>query len=111
MLWTVVDRPTLAVIASEPSHGVLEVLVLGGPMALERNFDHTHIASFLGWETVERYDGVEFRIVSAPMHFDNIPTVPQGPSPELGQHTEELLMNAGMEWDAISALRDSGALG
>jgi crotonobetainyl-CoA:carnitine CoA-transferase CaiB-like acyl-CoA transferase len=61
--------------------------------------------------TLTDNSGVEFRIVSAPMHFDNVPTAPQGPSPELGQHTEELLMNAGMEWVAISALRDAGALG
>lgn len=56
-------------------------------------------------------DGIDFRLVSAPMHFDGTPTAPSGASPELGQHTEEILLDAGLDWDAISAARDSGALG
>ena len=56
-------------------------------------------------------DGVEFRIVASPMSFDDEPTVPQGPAPELGQDTEVVLMEAGLDWDEISAIRDAGALG
>jgi formyl-CoA transferase len=56
-------------------------------------------------------EGIDFRLVSAPMHFDGIPTAPSSASPELGQHTEEVLLDAGLDWDAISAARDSGALG
>jgi crotonobetainyl-CoA:carnitine CoA-transferase CaiB-like acyl-CoA transferase len=32
------------------------------------------------------------------------------PPPEHGQHTEEILLEAGYDWDAISELRESGAL-
>ncbi|MDO8361523.1 MAG: CoA transferase [Actinomycetota bacterium] len=56
-------------------------------------------------------DGLEFRLVSAPMQFGGEPTVPQGPAPELGQDTEMVLMDAGLDWDQISAARESGALG
>jgi formyl-CoA transferase len=56
-------------------------------------------------------DGVEFRIVASPMSFDDEPTVPSGPAPALGQDTEMILLEAGMDWDEISAIRDTGALG
>ncbi len=56
-------------------------------------------------------DGIEFRIVASPMSFDDEPTVPQGAAPELGQDTELILMDAGFDWDEISALRETGALG
>jgi crotonobetainyl-CoA:carnitine CoA-transferase CaiB-like acyl-CoA transferase len=56
-------------------------------------------------------DGVQFRIVASPMSFDDEPTVPQGAAPELGQDTEMILLEAGMDWDQITALRETGALG
>jgi crotonobetainyl-CoA:carnitine CoA-transferase CaiB-like acyl-CoA transferase len=34
----------------------------------------------------------------------------RGPAPELGQHTEEVLLEAGYGWDEIAQLRESGAL-
>ncbi|BBY80318.1 CoA transferase [Mycolicibacterium pulveris] len=55
-------------------------------------------------------DGREFRLVSPPYQFDGVPGAPAGPAPELGQHTEEVLLESGLDWDEISALRDSGAL-
>jgi formyl-CoA transferase len=61
--------------------------------------------------TITDNDGVDFRIVSAPMQFDDEPTVPQSAAPELGQHTELVLMDAGMDWDEINSYRDKGALG
>ena len=56
-------------------------------------------------------DGVTFKIVAAPVSFDDQPTVPQGAAPELGQHTEDILLEAGMDWDQITAIRETGALG
>jgi formyl-CoA transferase len=35
----------------------------------------------------------------------------QGTAPELGQHTEEVLLEAGYGWDDIARLKDAGALG
>jgi formyl-CoA transferase len=56
-------------------------------------------------------DGREFRLVAPPYQFDGCPSAPAGPAPELGQHTEEVLLESGWDWDQISALRDDGALG
>jgi formyl-CoA transferase len=32
-------------------------------------------------------------------------------SPQLGEHTEEALLDAGYSWDEISQLRDDGVIG
>lgn len=61
--------------------------------------------------TVTGTDGRPFRLVAPPYQFDGAPTAPRGPAPELGQHTEDVLLEGGWSWDQISALRDSGALG
>jgi crotonobetainyl-CoA:carnitine CoA-transferase CaiB-like acyl-CoA transferase len=60
---------------------------------------------------VKATEGSDFRLVAAPMHFSGHVTAPTGPAPELGQHTEEVLLEAGLDWDAISAMRESGGLG
>ena len=56
-------------------------------------------------------DGSTFRIPIAPAQFGQAPAVPRGPAPELGQHTEEILLELGKDWDVIGELRASGALG
>ncbi|HZP29110.1 MAG TPA: CoA transferase [Acidimicrobiia bacterium] len=56
-------------------------------------------------------EGVDFRIVPAPMQFDGAATTPAGPSPVLGQHTEEILLEVGLDWDEITAAREAGHLG
>ena len=61
--------------------------------------------------SVTAHDGSDYRIVSAPAHFSGHTTAPPGPAPELGQHTEEVLLEAGLDWDAITALREAGGLG
>jgi formyl-CoA transferase len=32
-------------------------------------------------------------------------------APEIGEHTEEVLLERGLSWEQISTLRDVGALG
>jgi crotonobetainyl-CoA:carnitine CoA-transferase CaiB-like acyl-CoA transferase len=60
---------------------------------------------------VEAHDGSSFRLVAPPVRFGDRHTVPQGPAPEVGQHTEFVLIEAGFEWEEIEKLRESGALG
>lgn len=67
--------------------------------------DNGYLASVTG------ADGRPFRLVAPPYQFDGLPNVPTGPAPEIGQHTEEVLLETGWSWDEISDLRDSGALG
>ena len=52
----------------------------------------------------------EERVVAAPVRFSDTPARPSVFAPELGQHTEEVLLEAGLSWDEISALRDSGSI-
>ena len=56
-------------------------------------------------------DGTVFRLPAPPMQFGGEAPVPRGPAPELGQHTEEILLELGRDWDAIAETRASGALG
>jgi len=50
-----------------------------------------------------------FKLVASPVEFDE--TQPDlGPSPEHGQHTEEVLLELGLSWDDIIAHKASGAI-
>jgi crotonobetainyl-CoA:carnitine CoA-transferase CaiB-like acyl-CoA transferase len=56
-------------------------------------------------------DGADpLRMVSTPADFSETRWAPTGPPPELGQHTEEVLLELGYDWDRIIALKDSGAI-
>ncbi len=57
---------------------------------------------------VDRGDGHPFKLVANPVQFDEQP-VPLTAGPELGQHTEEVLLELGLSWEEISAGKESGA--
>jgi crotonobetainyl-CoA:carnitine CoA-transferase CaiB-like acyl-CoA transferase len=48
--------------------------------------------------------------VASPVDFSVSTWEPSGPAPELGQHTEELLLELGYDWDAIVELKEAGAV-
>ena len=52
-----------------------------------------------------------YRTFAPPIRMDRTPTEAQGPSPLLGQHTEEILREAGLSDDAIATMIESGAAG
>ncbi|MGI9623619.1 MAG: CaiB/BaiF CoA transferase family protein [Acidimicrobiales bacterium] len=54
--------------------------------------------------------GNPVRVVGSPIQMSETPTTPSAVAPELGQHTEELLIEVGYDWDEIAALRDVGAI-
>jgi CoA:oxalate CoA-transferase len=49
------------------------------------------------------------RAVGVPVTLSETPGGVQGPAPELGQHTEEVLLELGYSWDEIERLHDLGA--
>jgi formyl-CoA transferase len=53
----------------------------------------------------------EAEMVATPADFSATPWRPQGMAPELAQHTEEILLELGYDWEQIAALRESGAFG
>jgi len=48
--------------------------------------------------------------VNTPADFYGTPGGPRGMAPELGQHTEEVLLELGYDWDAIIAMKERGAI-
>jgi len=54
--------------------------------------------------------GTTFKIPAPPVQFGEVPPTPQGPAPEAGQHTEEILLEVGLGWEQIAALHEEGAL-
>jgi formyl-CoA transferase len=52
-----------------------------------------------------------FETLATPVRFGESHVEARGPAPELGQHTEEVLLERGRTWEEIERLRDSGAIG
>ena len=50
-------------------------------------------------------------IVAPPVNLSLTPATIRRPAPEFGQHTEEVLLEAGFTWEEIAALREEGAIG
>lgn len=49
-------------------------------------------------------------VVGQPWKFSDTPATIAAAAPELGQHTEEILLDLGYTWDDITALRDKKAI-
>jgi crotonobetainyl-CoA:carnitine CoA-transferase CaiB-like acyl-CoA transferase len=73
--------------------------------------DHKQVAANGYLPEVTSTDGSTFRLPTPPMQFGGQAPIPQGPAPELGQHTEELILELGHDWEHIADLQASGALG
>jgi crotonobetainyl-CoA:carnitine CoA-transferase CaiB-like acyl-CoA transferase len=58
---------------------------------------------------VEGPDG-SLGFIATPADFSTDAAGPRGLSPELGQHTEEVLLELGYDWDKIIALKEAGAI-
>ena len=50
-------------------------------------------------------------VIGTPIRMSETPLEPGAVAPELGQHTEEVLLEHGYTWDDITALREEGAFG
>ncbi|GAA4544864.1 CaiB/BaiF CoA transferase family protein [Mycobacterium paraffinicum] len=54
-------------------------------------------------------NGAPYALPTNPVQFDQQPVVPIG-APEHGQHTEEVLLDAGIPWESIERYKDDGAV-
>jgi crotonobetainyl-CoA:carnitine CoA-transferase CaiB-like acyl-CoA transferase len=76
--------------------------------AKEVGFDRQALANGYLSE-VDRGDGTTFTLVSSPVQFDETtPTLT--PGPDMGQHTEAVLLDLGYTWDDLAALKEAGAI-
>lgn len=81
-----------------------------GPMqsAIELHDDPDVVAN--GYiPQITAMSGSSFAMPANPVQFDEQPVVPTG-APEHGQHTEEVLLEVGMEWADIEAYKEQGAI-
>jgi formyl-CoA transferase len=46
--------------------------------------------------------------IANPVNLGKAPAAIRTPAPEIGQHTEEILLELGYTWDDITSLRDDG---
>lgn len=60
---------------------------------------------------IPTHDGGSERTPATPVRFHGFSTDPKGPAPKVGQHNDEILAEAGLSADEISALRDNKAIG
>lgn len=67
------------------------------------------VAAAGGIVEVDLHDG-RTKAVATPVDFSDTAWAPGGPSPEIGEHTEEVLLELGYDWDAIAELHDKGAV-
>ncbi|MCP4603303.1 MAG: CoA transferase [Proteobacteria bacterium] len=59
---------------------------------------------------VEYATGVMLRMINSPVTFSHTPSKIRSIAPELGQHTEEILLELGYTWNDIVALKDQAVL-
>jgi crotonobetainyl-CoA:carnitine CoA-transferase CaiB-like acyl-CoA transferase len=57
----------------------------------------------------ESASGVPFKLVAAPVQFDEAPAVPSR-SPEFNEHGDDILQELGLDWDAIIDLKLRGVV-
>jgi crotonobetainyl-CoA:carnitine CoA-transferase CaiB-like acyl-CoA transferase len=64
-----------------------------------------------GFVDVPAADGGEpVTMVASPVDFGGTPWAPRSMPPEFAQHTEEVLLELGFDWDQITELKDAGAI-
>ena len=59
---------------------------------------------------VEMANGTSLTLVTSPVQFDEEPRRPIR-APEQGEHTESALLDLGLSWDEILALKERCAIG
>jgi crotonobetainyl-CoA:carnitine CoA-transferase CaiB-like acyl-CoA transferase len=60
---------------------------------------------------VDNPDGPPVKMVGLPVILSKTPGKIRSLAPEFGQHTEEVLLEAGYTWEDLETLRSKGAIG
>ncbi|MGH7819487.1 MAG: CoA transferase, partial [Candidatus Binatia bacterium] len=73
--------------------------------------DDPQAAALEAFQTISHRSGEEIRLVKTPVEFGATPAAVRHGAPELGEHTEQVLLEMGYSWEDIASLREKGALG
>jgi crotonobetainyl-CoA:carnitine CoA-transferase CaiB-like acyl-CoA transferase len=77
---------------------------------LDELYDDVQVRANGYLPTITAPNGDEVALVASPAQFDEVPvTVTR--APEHGEHTELVLLEAGYDWDQLTALKEKGAIG
>lgn len=76
------------------------VEVISNPQAVANNF----------FAEIHHPLGGEMKVVTTPVKFCQNPASVRSPGPEIGQHTEEVLLDLGYTWDDMARLKDQGVI-
>jgi crotonobetainyl-CoA:carnitine CoA-transferase CaiB-like acyl-CoA transferase len=79
------------------------------PMQTARELPDDPQAVANGYLSEVERDGTRFTLVASPVQFDES-SPPLTPAPDLGQHTEEVLLSLGLSWDDLAAAKEAGAI-
>lgn len=60
--------------------------------------------------TLDHPEAGKVQVVGVNVDFSETPGRAEGIAPELGQHTEEILLNLGYDWEQIVAMKEEGAI-
>jgi len=60
---------------------------------------------------VDHPTGQRIEMIATPIDFRSTPAQTLTAAPEVGQHTEEILLAAGYSWDDLARLREQGVIG
>jgi len=70
------------------------------PQAIQNHF----------FDKLDHPNAGEIRLVASPVKFSQAGAAAKGPAPQVGQHTEEILLETGYTWEDITRLKDAGAI-
>ena len=74
--------------------------VVNDPQALANDF----------FTEVDHPSGRKIKFIASPAKFSGTPASIKATAPEIGQHTEEVLLEMGYSWDDIIVLKDKGVI-
>ncbi len=84
--------------------------ILFGPAASPAEIVADEQAKANGFFAELGHPDEEMQVVASPVKFTQNPAAIGGPAPEIGQHTEEALLEMGYEWEEIASLKEQGVI-
>jgi crotonobetainyl-CoA:carnitine CoA-transferase CaiB-like acyl-CoA transferase len=88
-----------------------EALVWGPVLTLDEVAQDRQAEAIGMFPTIDHEQLGSYRSVRAPMRFHSADVRPRGPAPALGQHSREVLAEAGLSPEKIDALLSGGVVG